>query len=138
MIDLSKFLSGNWTYRSFLNNPDENADIPSLVFGQGKMVVENLNIAYGEINGYFDFGGGYRLNFKGSASYGNPATIRYQGVGIAGTPTAGWIYDYQAYLVPAWPNGENQATALVGSVIRTAPHGAAKAGLAGSFYAVRQ
>ena len=32
------------------------------------------------------------------------------------------VYDYEARLVPSWPNGVHQRPALVGSVIRTVPH----------------
>lgn len=63
---------------------------------------------------------------------------RFQGVGMVGGEQ--WIYDYEGYLIPDWPNGIGQVPAIVGSVIRTIPHsgGTAKAGVVASFYAVRE
>lgn len=136
MKELHTLLTKNpWRYRSFHNNPEPSATPEDLLFGQGQMVFTNSDA--GHVNGYFDFGGDYKLNFRGFIGYGNPMTLRYQGTGIEGTPTEGWIYDYHGYYVPAWPNGIDQVDAIVGSVIRTAPHsgGAAKAGLVASFYA---
>jgi hypothetical protein len=50
-----------------------------------------------------------------------------------------WIYDYNGYYVTHWPNGVDQVEAIVGSVIRTIPHGATNpAGVVVSFYAVRK
>jgi len=75
---------------------------------------------------------------KGSRAYGNPMQARFQGVGeIDGER---WVYDYQGYLVPDWPDGVNQVAAIVGSVIRTVAHsgGNAPAGVVCSFYAVKQ
>jgi len=54
-----------------------------------------------------------------------------------------WIYDYECYLVPHWPNGVDQVPALVGSVVRTIPHSGGQpgtvspAGVVASFYAVK-
>ena len=59
-----------------------------------------------------------------------------------------WIYDYQGYLIPHWPNGVDERPAIVGSVIRTIPHSGSAppgggpppinpAGVVASFYAVR-
>ena len=50
----------------------------------------------------------------------------------------GWEYDYHGHLAHQWPNGVNQVPALVGTVIRAKPHGAAPAGYVASFVAVRQ
>jgi hypothetical protein len=70
--------------------------------------------------------------------------VRFQGTGIVAGEQ--WIYDYEGYLVPDWPNGVQQRAAIVGSVVRTIPHsGAVKdgqktiapAGVVASFYAVR-
>lgn len=50
-----------------------------------------------------------------------------------------WVYDYLGYLVPAWPNGRDQAETIVGSVVRAVPHsgGQAAAGFTATFHAVR-
>lgn len=33
-----------------------------------------------------------------------------------------WIYDIVGYLVRDWPDGADQRDAIVGSIIRAAPH----------------
>jgi len=49
-------------------------------------------------------------------------------------------YDYLAYYTPLWPNGVDQRAALVGTIVRAAPHsdGQAEAGFVASMIAVRQ
>ena len=125
---------GSWTYRSLLNNPDVKADFDSLEFGRGTIVIKEapMQLLKGTIGGP-----GWSLTLKGAREYGNPMHARFQGVGEVGGEQ--WIYDYEGYLVPAWPNGVDQVPAIVGSVIRTIPHsgGKAKAGVTASFYAVR-
>ncbi|HET9766953.1 MAG TPA: hypothetical protein VFS60_08900 [Thermoanaerobaculia bacterium] len=129
---------GSWTYRSLLNNPDINADFDSLEFGRATIVIEEapMQLLKGTIGGP-----GWSLALKGARQYGNPMHARFQGVGKVGG--AEWIYDYEGYLVPAWPNGVDQRPAIVGSVIRTIPHPSggtgkvAPAGVTASFYAVR-
>jgi hypothetical protein len=91
-------------------------------------------------------GPGWSLALKGAREYGNPMHVRFQGTGIVNGEQ--WVYDYDGYLVPAWPNGVQQVPAVIGSVVRTVPHsgGAPKgggpppinpAGVVASFYAVR-
>ena len=125
---------GSWTYRSLLNNPDVDVDFDALEFGRGTIVIEEapMQLLKGTIGGP-----GWSLALKGAREYGNPMHVRFQGVGEVGGEQ--WIYDYEGYLVPAWPNGVDQVPAIVGSVIRTIPHsgGKAKAGVTASFYAVR-
>ena len=48
-----------------------------------------------------------------------------------------WAYDYFAYLSPTWGNSIDQVPALIGAVVRTAPHGGAPAGFAAQFIAVK-
>jgi hypothetical protein len=75
---------------------------------------------------------------KGPRAYGNPMDARFPGVGDVNGEK--WVYDYGGYLVPDWPDGVNQVAVIVSSVIRTFPHsgGKALAGVACSFYAVKQ
>ena len=129
---------GTWTYRSFLNDPDINKAFNDLKFAAADLVFEKA--AFGTVKGRLSFGDDF-LKLTGAASYGNPFAVRFEGVGATpGTIEDGkpWIYDYQGYLVPAWPNGVDQRPAIVGSVIRTVPHsgGQAKAGVVASFIAV--
>jgi hypothetical protein len=129
---------GSWTYRSFLNDLDVNKPFNDLEFGRGTIVIEEalMQSLRGTIGGP-----GWSLALKGARSYGNPMHARFEGVGLVGGEK--WIYDYQGYLVPDWPNGVDQRPAMVGSVIRTIPHSGGQsgtvnpAGVVCSFYAVR-
>jgi hypothetical protein len=131
-------LLGSWTYRSLLNNPDAAVEFNKLRFGVATLTFQKT--AMGEIKGTIG-GTGWSLELKGNRGYGNPFDVRFQGKGKVGDEI--WTYDYIAYLVPAWPNGDGQRPAIVGSVIRTAPHsdgagGISPAGFVGSFVAVKQ
>jgi hypothetical protein len=134
--------AGQWTYRSFINDPNEVGDDAqkalALIFGEGQLTIEESR--FGDFKGVVSFGESYILDLKGWAAYGTPFTARFQGVGRKGTQAEGWIYDYLGYLVPNWPNGVDQKAAIVGSVIRTVPHsnGQAKAGYVASFIAVKE
>ena len=133
---------GNWTYRSFINDPDEVGDdgqkALALIFGEGLMTIEDAE--FGDFKGVVSFGDQYILDLIGWIGYGAPFITRFQGVGRQGSQAAGWVYDYIGYLVPNWPNGVDQRTAFVGSVVRTVPHsnGTAKAGYVASVVAVQR
>jgi hypothetical protein len=129
---------GSWTYRSFLNDPDVNKNFDDLEFGRGTIIIEQAPME--ALNGRIG-GPGWSLVLKGARAYGNPMHARFQGVGVVNGEK--WIYDYEGYLVPDWPNGVDQIPAIVGSVIRTIPHSGGQpntvnpAGVVASFYAVR-
>jgi hypothetical protein len=134
----SGILVGTWTYRSFLNDPDLSADFDSLEFGRGNIAIEPapMNEFKGRI-----YDTGWELQLKGSINYGNPFNVRFQGTGVVGGEQ--WIYDYEGYVIPPWPNGVDQRMAIVGSIVRTIPHssgsgGVAPAGVVCSWIAVRQ
>jgi hypothetical protein len=130
---------GSWTYRSFLNDPDIAVDFDKLEFGRGTIVIEEAPQQI--LLGMIGQAGQWSLALKGSRQYGTPNRARFQGVGVVGGEK--WIYDYECYLVPHWPNGVDQRPALVGSVVRTIPHSGgepgtvAPAGVVCSFYAVK-
>ena len=136
-------LNGNWTYRSFVNNPtpvgDDADKALQLIFGEGE-----LRFTYvGERNfkAVLDFGGGAAMDLFGTivdAGGVNPQVLLITGTGREGTSTAKWVYQYQGYVVPDWAEGVNQVAAIVGTVIRTIPHGTGKAGVVASFVAVKQ
>src|ERR1700712_16091 len=131
-------LIGSWTYRSLVNNPDASVEFNKLRFGVATITLEKT--AMGEIKGTIG-GTGWSLDLKGNRGYGNPFDVRFQGKGKVGDET--WTYDYIGYLIPAWPNGDGQRPAMVGSVIRTVPHsdgagGISPAGVVASFVAVKQ
>jgi hypothetical protein len=131
-------LVGKWTYRSFLNDPDLSTQFNDLEFGLGtiEVVPAPMNEFHGTIGGP-----GWQLQLKGSTTYGNPFTVRFQGKGVVGGEE--WIYDYIGYVIRPWPNGVDQRMAMVGSIVRTIPHssgngGTAPAGVVCSWIAVRQ
>jgi hypothetical protein len=129
---------GTWLYRSLLNDPDPNKKFNDLEFGIGTLVIrDDAGVLGGTIGG-----DGWSLNLRGSFGFGSPMQVRFQGKGLVGMSE--WIYDYIAWLVPAWPNSTNQLDrdAFVGSVVRTIPHPGDDgtvhpAGVVASFYAVR-
>jgi hypothetical protein len=136
MSDANVFV-GRWTYRSWLNDVNLATSPNDLLFGSGtiEIVEAPSQILKGTIGG-----SGWQLDLHGSRSYGDPGTVRFQGKGkVSG---AEWIYAYVGYLVPEWPDGVNQKTAMVGSIVRVIPHpsgsgGVSPAGVTASWYAVK-
>ena len=125
---------GKWIYRSYLNEPS----MP--VFGEGTLTFDDspLGLLAGKLTMPI-VKPNLQLNVRGNFQLGTPFQVRFQGVGLPGTGTAGWIYDYIGYLVPAWPDGVKQVTAIVGSVVRTVAHGPqSPAGVVASFIAIRE
>ena len=116
---------GSWTYRSLLNDTDPNTSFNDLQFGLGTIVIEEqpMQLLKGTIGGP-----GWSLDLIVNGEE--------------------WIYDYDGYLVPAWPNGVQQVPAIVGSIVRTVPHSGSPpkdggpapvhpAGVVASWYAVK-
>jgi hypothetical protein len=129
---------GTWTYRSLLNDPTIAQAFDALEFGRGTLTIEEQAPAVltGTIGGP-----SWSLALHGSFGYGSPMQVRFQGKGLVGGEQ--WVYDYIGWLVPAWPNSDAtlQRPAILGSVVRTIPHGSgdggvAPAGVVASFYAV--
>ncbi len=139
-IQVPEILVGNWTYRSFLSDPDLKTEFNALEFGKGTIEIkpEAMQTLSGRI-----YGPGWELNLKGSIAYGNPFTLQFQGKGIVGG--AQWIYNYLGYFVPNWVDGVEQRPALVGSIVRVIPHptgangkSTAPAGVVAQWIAVKQ
>jgi hypothetical protein len=132
-------ITGSWHYRSFNNLSKPVPDLDSLVFGEGDFELDESPI--GLLKGSGDFGGGLTVSLSGSVTHGSLLVVRFQATGT-GLNNKDWLYDYIGILVPPWSNGVNQVPALVGSVVRSAPHssgtGIAPAGRTGSFVAVRK
>ena len=138
MIEVPEILLGTWTYRSFLSNSDLTADFNSLEFGRGNIRIDQAPIQTLKV---LIYGDAWQLTLKGSITYGDPFTLRFQGKGVVGGSE--WIYDYIGYLVREWPNGVDQRPAIVGSIVRTIPHpdgqgGTAPAGFVAQWIAVKQ
>jgi hypothetical protein len=138
--DAADLLVGTWTYRSFLNDPDPNKPFNDLQFAVAELTIEDAG--FGKFAGRLTFAPDF-LKLTGTTTYGNPFAVRFQGVGASpGTIEDGhpWVYDYQGYVAPAWPNGIDQRPAIVGTIVRTVTHsqGQAKAGFVASFIALRR
>jgi peroxiredoxin len=86
-------------------------------------------------------GDGWQLDLAGTCRTGDPPVIRFQGKGAIEGEL--WVYDYIGFAVPKWPNGIAQRPAIVGTIVRTAPHsngsgGTSPAGVVAQWIAVRQ
>jgi len=128
-------LSGKWTYRSFISDPNLNTEPNNLLFGSGTMELsatapDNLSGTLG--------GPDWQLTLSGKVMVGTPVSIRFTGTGIIGGEE--WVYDYLGFAVPSWPNGVDQRPAIVGTIVRTKAHsgGTAKAGVVAQWIAVAQ
>lgn len=139
----NSLISGNWTYRSYLNDPSLVGDDPKKaldqIFGEGQ-----LHFVSGDerkFKAVLDFGNNAQMDLFGNiinATGLSPHTLVITGTGREGTSTAKWVYQYQGYLVPDWVEGVNQVPAIVGTVIRTIPHGSGHAGVVASFIIIKQ
>jgi hypothetical protein len=126
--------AGSWHYRSVINNPAPVSDWNQLQFGEGNFTFNDVPV--GQFSGSADFGGGLTMKFFGNSGLGSPMQVRFQGVGT-GAANKDWDYDYIGFYVPQWPNGVNQVDAIVGSVVRSKPHGTSPAGVSASFIMLR-
>jgi hypothetical protein len=147
MSEIADFgiLSGDWMYRSFINTTQPAQQLSDILFGEG-----DLTLSVGA-DGFFQsstlsFGTGYGMHVFGQAVAQNDNTfsqpriaVEMKAFGIEGEETTGWLYEYRGYLVPNWYNGVDQATVIVGTVIRVLAHGAGSpAGVVASFAAVKK
>jgi hypothetical protein len=133
-------VTGTWHYRSFINEGKTVADLNTILFGEGDLVLDESPT--GTLNGTGDFGGGDTMRYQGLVTHGSWTTVRFEGVGT-GAKNKDWSYDYLGIVIPQWPNGVNQVQAIVGSVVRSAPHSSgtgqtAPAGRVASFIAVKK
>ncbi len=126
---------GIWTYRSFHNKPEVVEDFNDIRLWQATLSLESAgpDLVTGRIGA-----GGYDLELHGSISNDSEIpSIKLRGIGVNGTPTEGWVYDYVGVLSPIWPDGDQQRPTILGTVIRSAPHSPNRpAGLTYSFIAV--
>lgn len=136
-------LNGTWTYRSYINDPslvgDDASKALQLIFGEGQWRFTSSDDRI--FKAVLDFGGDAAMDLFGTIVNGSgvtPQVLLITGTGREGTSTAKWVYQYQGYVVPDWAEGVNQVSAIVGTVIRTIPHGSGKAGVVVSFIAVKQ
>jgi hypothetical protein len=134
-------LTGKWTYRSYRNTAALVGSNPqaalALIFGEG---VFDFEAGEGDqFQGELAMGPGYALTLQGEILPGDPPGFSIVGLGIVGTPTEGWRYDYRGVPAYEWPTGVDQVPSLVGTVERVNAHGpSSPAGFTASFIAVRQ
>lgn len=133
-------LSGKWTYRSYRNTPALVGDDPqaalALIFGEG---VFDFEAGDGHrFGGALGLGTGYALTLQGEILPGELPAFSIVGLGVDGTPTEGWRYDYHGVAGYEWPDGADQVPSLLGTVVRVNAHGpSSPAGYTASFIAVR-
>lgn len=143
MASAAQDLKGEWTYRSFVNDPkpvggDSNAAL-ALIFGEGALTVTRADS--GGFSAALSFGGKAVMDLVGSftpSAGGAPAVIAARGKGRKGSGIENFVYDYIFYPVAPWPDGIDQRQALVGTVVRAADHGNAKKGVVASTVTVRR
>ena len=136
-------LGGKWTYRSYHNDVALiGSDAPAalaLIFGEGVFDLTQNEDAY--LHGTLDMGNGYVMTMSGAVEPGAgnvTAPFSLIGLGVDGTATAGWRYDYRGTLAYAWPEGVDQVPSMTGTVVRVNAHGVGSpAGVTASFIAVR-
>jgi hypothetical protein len=133
-------LTGRWTCRSFVNAPSLVGNDPqaalALIFGEG---VFDFDAREGDrFGGAFGMASGYALTLEGEILPGDGTCFSIVGLGVDGTPTEGWRYDYRGVVGYEWPNAVEQVPSLLGTVVRVNAHSpSAPAGYTGSFIAVR-
>jgi hypothetical protein len=120
-------LNGTWTYRSLLNNKNVNTDFDTLAFAAAtiELKTQGKDSVTGQIYWFLDSLNTIKqgLVLRGKYFYNDTTTCYFmEGVGDSALQSTGWQYNYQGYVVPQWPEGVNQATALVGSVVRVKKH----------------
>ncbi|MGW4027546.1 hypothetical protein, partial [Streptomyces sp. NPDC005009] len=130
-------LAGSWTYRSFINRPDVLPELDPeqivtddvekwsrYLFGQGVMTFHPT--ITGGLTGVFEMGtdeSPLDMHLNGRIEDRDGATwIKWNAHGLPGTPSDGWLYEYDGHYTPKWPNGRGQTDAVVGSVVRSVTH----------------
>jgi hypothetical protein len=139
----SEVIAGTWTYRSFRNDTaliaDDAAAALALIFGEGVFDLRGDDETH--VSGALGMTTDYALTLTGTIDPGppgGPVGFGIIGLGIEGTPTAGWRYDYRGVTGFHWPGAIAQVPCLLGTVLRVNAHGpASPAGVTASFVAVR-
>jgi hypothetical protein len=140
-------LSGSWRYRSFNPKYGSATQEDELVLAEAVLTLRSSAQA-GKLEGTIEWpGGGLDLDgtFVSSseifdyARFDIVGTGRPDSTGRPGTGTDGWEYRYHGHLSWQWAKGPDiQTPTLVGSVIRSKPHGVSRAGEVFSFIALKQ
>jgi hypothetical protein len=120
-------LNGSWTYRSLLNGKNVNTDFDSLAFAAATMELNTSgkDSVKGVIYWFLDSLNTIKqgLVLSGKYFYNDTTTCYFmEGIGDKTLLSEGWQYNYQGYAIPKWPEGVEQATVFVGSVVRVKKH----------------
>ena len=138
-------LNGNWTYRSYHNDPDPSADVRWFVASM------NLQQSGDRIVGELDSGNpDYRYEISGRLDgshvvydttpdwWEERESIVMKAVGNTAA-TRGHEYQYVGNVHPAWPEGKDQVLAFAGSMSRVRrPDDPSLEGKVGSFTSILQ
>lgn len=139
MVEEYKKFIGQWVYRSLRNETNIDKDFNDLEFGRGLINIDSIGEDF-IAKATLDMDSNFILNLTGELTRRDNEIngIKMKGEGVNGSPTEGWRYDYEGFIIPTWSNGINQAFVITGSVIRVTDHGTAKAGYVGTFYMVHK
>jgi hypothetical protein len=135
-------LSGTYTYRSFLNEPDVVGDFNKLQFSEAELTL--FATLGGGVSGFLswptndDDSARAVMDIAGQIVTREPLLVRLEGIGRKGSAIETFDYRYELTLARYWPETTRPRTCLVGSVIRAKDHGTAKAGVTASVIAVRR
>ncbi len=135
-------VTGTYTYRSFLNEPDIVNDFNKLQFAEAELtLISSLN---GKITGLLswptneDESERAVMTIEGDLVSREPSLIRLRGSGAKGSDIEAFEYVYELTLAKHWPETTHPRMCLVGSVMRAKDHGTSKAGVTASVIAVQR
>ncbi|MCW3464968.1 hypothetical protein [Chitinophaga nivalis] len=128
-------LNGDYIYRAFINSKHLTTPVADLKFGEGIMTIRQNSS--GMLYGNLTMGNGLELKIRGKlTTKADCNLISMIGIGVAGTETAGWEYEYLGLIIPHWTPAVKQPLSVTGSVIRLKDHGQSMAGETATFYMV--
>jgi hypothetical protein len=116
-------LSGTWTYRSFRNEPalagTDAAAALSLIAFEGYLDLDATGSD--TFRGGLGTTTGLSLTLGGSLLRpGGPGeAFEMIGLGLPGTATEGWRFEWRFTRAPSFPGAADQVPALLGTVLRT-------------------
>jgi hypothetical protein len=135
-------LTGTYTYRSFINEPQFVVDFNKLQFAQGELTLfASLD---GSLSGILawptneDDSKRAIMNVQGQIVSREPLLIQFDGVGREGSAISDYVYKYELTAARHWTESTAPRLCLVGSVMRAKDHGTAKAGYTTSVIAVQR
>jgi len=138
-------LSGDWTYRSFRNEPALVSD-----FNDIRLAQTDIALAFGadgSVRGTLSFPAGApeaekaHMDIEGRIVGWEPLRVQFRGKGRPGTRSWDFEYAYDGFLSPAMPGAVDQRTVLVGTVMRVRERtgaSAAPGGMTATFVAVKR